>query len=95
MPKLPLSGSVGQGGKNHPEDVVAVKTRLITLGFTWLAPLSETPGPALTRTIKLFQAIKNGFDTVILPKNDGLIQPGFDTHKWLEAANAPHWQQMR
>ncbi|MDQ3803283.1 MAG: hypothetical protein M3416_05450 [Acidobacteriota bacterium] len=94
MPTVPLQGSVGAGGRNLPADVVAVKTRLIALGFVWLAPPTPTAGPQTTRTIKLFQAVKNGFDTVLLAKNDGLIQVGQDTHRWLEAANAPRWQRL-
>ena len=31
-----IGGSVGAGGANKPDDVRAVKTRLIELGFAWL-----------------------------------------------------------
>jgi hypothetical protein len=33
--------------------------------------------------IRLFQAIKNGFDTDKIAKNDGLINVDGDTHRWL------------
>lgn len=93
MPAVPLQGSVGQNGVNNQADVIAVKNRLIALGFDWLAPATATVGPLTIKTIKLFQAIKNGLD-VVNNQNDGLIEVNGATHRWLQAANAPQWQQM-
>lgn len=94
MPALVLQGSVGINGVNLPDDVVAVKTRLIDLGFAWLAPVTPTVGPDTVAVIKLFQAIKNGIDVVNNRRNDGLISAERDTHLWLRAANAPRWLQL-
>lgn len=88
-----ISRSVGLGGANIPEDVIAVKTRLIELGFDWLQP-DSVAGPVTIQVIKLFQAIKNGFNRVGDPRNDGRVDVGGDTLKWLQAVNAPRWQLM-
>lgn len=88
-----IQNSVGSGGTNIPVDVIAVKTRLIELGFDWLAP-DQVVGPLMIQTIKLFQAIKNGFNRVSDPRNDGRVDVGGDTLRWLQAVNAPRWQQM-
>lgn len=93
MPKIVMSKSVGLKGVNNSDDVVVIKKRLIALGFNWLKA-DATVGPDTVSAIKLFQAIKNGFDVVINVKNDGLVNVGGDTHRWLEAKNAPHWIQM-
>lgn len=93
MPKVTIAKSVGHGGKNNADDVIVIKKRLIALGFNWLVP-DEKAGPLFVDTIKLFQAIKNGLDTVKTLKNDGLIDAGGDTNRWLEAANAPRWKMM-
>jgi hypothetical protein len=93
MPKVEISGSVGLHGENKPDNVKAVKKRLIELGFDWLKA-DETVGPMTVETIQLFQAIKNGFDKVNVKKNDGLVEMDGDTHRWLQAANAPRWLRM-
>jgi len=93
MPKVAIKKSVGLKGVNKSEDVVVIKKRLIELGFDWLTA-DEAIGPVTVDAIRLFQAIKNGFDTVKIIKNDGLINVDGDTHRWLQAANAPHWQKM-
>jgi hypothetical protein len=93
MPKVALQGSVGFGAQNAEPDVRAVKARLIDLGFDWLKA-DAAMGPETVRAIQLFQAIKNGFDRVINVKNDGRIDPGGFTHRWLEAVNAPRWVRM-
>lgn len=90
---LPLSGSVGQGGANTPSDVRAIQQRLSELGFSWVTA-DGAIGPITIRTIRLFQAIKNGDQRVNVPRNDGKVDVGGDTHKWLEAANAPRWRWM-
>lgn len=93
MPKVTIATSVGAGGKNNAADVIVVKKRLIALGFDWLVA-DEKVGPLTIDTIKLFQGIKNNVDNVKIIKNDGLINVNGDTHRWLEAANAPRWQMM-
>jgi hypothetical protein len=97
MPSVGISASVGLNGVNKKKDAIAVKKRLIALGFSWIAPdgtVDGKIGPETIRAIQLFQAIKNGFDVLANPKNDGRIDPGGDTHQWLQAANAPHWIRM-
>ncbi len=94
MPIINLQNSVGANGANQADDVIAVKNRLVELGFNWLMNTGTTVGPLTIHTIKLFQAIKNGLNTVESTHNDGLIQVGKETHKWLQADNAPHWKQM-
>jgi hypothetical protein len=93
MPQVKINGSVGLNGKNNAADVITIKKRLIELGFDWLTP-DEKVGPLTVDAIRLFQAIKNGFDNVKVATNDGLIDVNGDTHHWLQAANAPHWQRM-
>jgi Penicillin-insensitive murein endopeptidase len=39
----------------------------------------------------LFQGMKNGFNVLTDPRNDGKIGVGGDTHLWLQAENAPRW----
>jgi hypothetical protein len=85
-----LKGSVGAGGKNDPDDVSALKGRLIELGFDFIT-LSQVMDADTIQTIKLFQTIKSGKNTIL---GDGLIEPDKDTHKWLNASNAPRWQMM-
>jgi hypothetical protein len=90
---ITIKKSVGLNAVNNPDDVRAVKKRLIELGFDWLTP-DHQAGPETVQVIKLFQAIKNGFNRVSDPRNDGRIDVGGDTLKWLQAVNAPRWQQM-
>jgi hypothetical protein len=85
-----LQGSVGRGGKNHPEDVVKVKQRLQELGFDWFKPGSQVD-PGLIQAINLFQSIINGKTAV---RGDGIIDVGGKTHQWLQASNAPRWMLM-
>jgi hypothetical protein len=93
MPPVNIKKSVGLGGVNNSADVKAVKTHLIELGFDWLTA-DDVMGPTTVKTIKLFQAIKNGRNQVNIMGNDGRVDPNGDTHKWLNADNAPHWMQM-
>lgn len=88
-----IERSVGLGATNQPVDVIAVKSKLIELGFDWLTA-DAVMGPVTIKTIQLFQAIKNGFNRVGDPRNDGRVDVGGDTLRWLNAANAPRWQQM-
>jgi hypothetical protein len=87
--RLNLSSSVGQGGKNEPQDVVAVKNRLADLGF----PIARdsTVNSNTVSIIKLFQSIIKG-DTQII--GDGRVDVNGPTHKFLQVANAPQWLEM-
>lgn len=93
MPPVNIQKSVGLNGVNRASDVRAVKSRLVELGFDWLTA-DDVMGPSTIKTIKLFQAIKNGRNIVNIMGNDGKIDPNGDTHKWLNADNAPRWAQM-
>ena len=90
---LPLQGSVGSGGGNAPDDVRLVKRRLIALGFSWLSE-DTSINQATIRAIRLFQAITQGFQRVEGAGVDGLVEAGGNTHRWLEASNAPRWRLM-
>lgn len=93
MPTVTITGSVGQDGTNNPTDVKAVQQRLTALGFSWVAP-DGVVGPKTVQAIKLFQAIKNGDQKIAVAHNDGKVDVNGDTHRWLEASNAPKWQEM-
>jgi hypothetical protein len=93
MPPIKILKSVGLNAVNRQADVLAVKTRLIELGFNWLTT-DDVMGPTTVKTIKLFQAIKNGRNQVNIQGNDGRVDPGGDTLMWLNADNAPRWMQM-
>ena len=86
-----LSGSVGAGGINNSDDVIDVQERLIELGFTFIGRPDGIIGPNTIHGIRLFQSIKNGAQTL---GGDGRVDVGGDTLRWLNAANAPEWQQM-
>lgn len=90
---LPLQGSVGSAGTNTPGDVRLVKRRLIALGFNWLSD-DISLNEATIKVIRLFQAISHGLQRVEGAGVDGLIEVGRDTHRWLEASNAPRWRLM-
>ena len=86
---LNLSDSVGQGGKNHPQDILAIKNRLADLGYPVIRDTivnSET-----IAIIKLFQSIIKGETTII---GDGRIDLNGPTLKFLQSANAPQWLEM-
>ncbi|WP_336361457.1 N-acetylmuramidase domain-containing protein [Haladaptatus sp. ZSTT2] len=85
-----LSASVGTGGTNNPDDVRALKQRLVDLGFDWLT-VDTTADAALVAVINLVQSIKNGRNDVA---GDGRVDVPGDTYDWLRATNAPHWQLM-
>jgi hypothetical protein len=93
-PLFQLTDSVGRGGANKPEDVRALKTRLLALGFNWLTA-DDTVDADTIEAIQLFQAIKNGHHTVKAnAANDGLVEVGKGTYGWLQATNAPRWQLL-
>ena len=87
---ISLTGSVGAKGVNKAGDVKAVKNRLVDLGFSWIGRNSTVDSETI-RTIKLFQSIINGH-TIIA--GDGRIDVNGATHKFLQAANAPRWQEI-
>lgn len=90
---ISITASVGLSATNRPEDVVTVKRRLIELGFDWLAP-DAVIGPVTINAIRLFQAMKNGFDVLARPHNDGRVDAGGQTLMWLNAVNAPRWVRL-
>jgi hypothetical protein len=91
-----IETSVGHNGANKAADVRAVKTRLVELGFDWLGTVGDIneADQVTISTIKLFQAIINGLNVVNHPSNDGRIDPGGNTIRWLQASNAPKWIKM-
>lgn len=89
-PTLELKGSVGRGGKNNSEDVIKVKERLQELGFDFFKPGGNID-QGLIQAIKLFQSIITGKTSL---GGDGVIDVNKNTHKFLQAANAPRWMLM-
>lgn len=92
MITITIQGSVGLNGDNNPNDVIAIKTRLIELGFDWLTA-DESLGQITINTIKLFQAIING-DNYHVNRHDGRVDVEMQTHTWLQAINAPRWTKL-
>jgi hypothetical protein len=90
---ITIQSSVGLNGVNNPADVLAVKTRLVELGFTFITA-DDVMGPLTIKVIRLFQAAKNGLNVVADTHNDGKVDVNGDTLKWLQAVNAPRWQRM-
>lgn len=86
---LNLSGSVGQGGKNNPQDILAIKNRLADLGY----PVNRDAiiDADTIAIIRLFQSIIRGSTTI---SGDGRIDVNGPTLKFLQAANAPQWGEM-
>jgi hypothetical protein len=90
---ISITNSIGLEGINDPNDVLAVKTRLVELGFDFIEA-DEVVDSRTIRAIQLFQAIKNGLNRLNKPANDGRVDVNGDTLKWLQAVNAPHWTLM-
>jgi putative peptidoglycan binding protein len=90
---ISIQASVGLHGINKPDDVLAVKSRLLELGFPFVTA-DSVMGPLTIKAIRLFQAAKNGLNDVDDQRNDGRVDVNGDTIKWLQALNAPHWQRM-
>jgi hypothetical protein len=88
-----IQNSVGSKGANNADDVRAVKTRLVELGFDWLGSegVIDRVDQLTINTIKLFQTIKTGVNVIT---GDGRVDANGDTLKWLQASNAPRWQVM-
>lgn len=86
--KLTLSSSVGAGGRNLANDVRQVRERLAALGYTFAGASAQK----LIEAIRLFQAIIQGRTQI--RGVDGRVDAGGQTHRFLEAANAPQWMRM-
>jgi hypothetical protein len=98
MATLLLTGSVGSGSakKGQPHnasvDVVAVRDRLVELGFDWISGITLGTEKDFIRVIKLFQSICHGSGK--LDHGDGRVDPEGNTHRWLAAENAPGWVRI-
>jgi hypothetical protein len=90
---ITIGKSVGRNGVNDPADVLAIKTRLVELGFDFVQANSEVDDFTV-RAIRLLQAMKNGLTKLIVAQNDGRVDVNGDTHQWLNASNAPRWVRM-
>jgi hypothetical protein len=86
---LNLSGSVGQGGNNQAQDVLAIKNRLADLSYPVIR--NSTIDPGTIAIIKLFQSIIQGKTTIV---GDGRVDLNGPTLKFLQAENAPQWLEM-
>ena len=86
MATLILSGSVGAGGNNNPDDVKKVVDRFVELGYTWVSGATKGNEKELVRTIKLFQSTCKG--KAQAHNGDGKISLHGNTHRWLAAQNA-------
>jgi hypothetical protein len=86
---LSISGSVGSNGRNNEADVKAVTNRLADLGFK--VKRGNKVSSDLIATINLVQSIIAGRVQV---SGDGVIDVGQATHRFLDAENAPRWQEM-
>jgi hypothetical protein len=87
---ISLTGSVGRGGVNKPQEVIAVKKRMRDLGYDWVGDSAQVT-TGFIAAINLFQSIIRGDETV---DGDGRIDIGAATHRWLQAKNAPVWKLM-
>jgi hypothetical protein len=85
-----LEASVGTGGQNRPEDVRALRQRLVDLGFDWL-DVTDGVTSELTRTINLVQSIVRGRHRV---SGDGRVDVPGETYAWLTAENSPRWREL-
>ena len=87
--RLSLTGSVGLNGRNNPADVLAVTGRLADLGYK--VKKGNKLSSELVAVINLFQSIIAGRVQV---SGDGVIDIGQKSHQFLNAVNAPAWQEM-
>jgi hypothetical protein len=88
---IQISDSVGQGGRNKPDDVRAVQQRLAELGFNFFGAIDGTVSSGFLMAIRLFQSIIAGRHSV---GGDGRVDVAQSTIRFLQAANAPRWQLM-
>jgi hypothetical protein len=85
-----LAGSVGRGGINKSNEVIAIKKRMQDLGYDWVGTSAQVT-TGFIQAIELFQSIIGGNETM---GGDGRIDVGGTTHRWLQAQNAPVWKLM-
>ena len=87
---LRLGGSVGAGGDNRPEDVLAVQQRLSKLGL----PVDDggALGPKTKRSILLFAGMVLGAEE--LDQLKVVIRPGDKVHQALAHPDAPQWVKL-
>ena len=78
---MTITGSVGEGGVNHKEDVIAVQ-KLLSAAGRYPEPADGTCDAALIQAIRDFQA---GFAS----HPDGRVDPDGATLRRLNAAAAP------
>lgn len=87
---LDISGSVGAGGMNKTKDVLAVKERLASLGFSFFT-ISNKKDQGLVDAINLFQSIIHGRTN---RAGDGRIDVDGKTHTYLRSPDAPRWIEL-
>jgi len=84
-----LLSSVGQDANNVAADVIAVRRRLGSLGFSWVSSEKSDVDAELIACLKLVESILAGRHAV---SGDGRVDPGA---RWLVAeTNAPVWMKM-
>jgi len=83
-----ISDAVGEGATNHPQDVLAVRQRLVSRGFTWATGSSRIDSN-LIETLRLVGSIVRGQHVVGGP---GRVSVGAT---WLrDDTVTPRWVQM-
>lgn len=87
---LPLSASVGRGGKNNRGDVLLVQRRLRELGY--VVPESGTPCTKTLAALRLVEAIVNGKERTL--EACGRVEQGSELAQVLSSPNAPRWQEI-
>jgi len=85
--RVAISGPVGKREANSPNDVLAVRRRLIGLGFRW-AEGDGTFDSTLSETLRLMNSILRG-QNVVRGSDRVAIEDG-----WLHEDRAPRWQLM-
>jgi hypothetical protein len=88
---IQISDSVGQGGRNRPDDVRAVQQRLAELGFNFFGAINGTVSPGFIMAIRLLQSIIAGRNSL---GGDGRVDVAQSAIRFLQASNAPRWQLM-
>lgn len=87
---VPLTGGVGPGLQNKPEDLASIRARLADLGFP--TGTSGRWDRATERGLRLFEAIVTGREGIA--GTTGRVQPGSALHDALSASDAPRWVKM-
>lgn len=96
-PKYFVKKSVGYGAVNQSSDVLLTKERFEELGYDWLGlSANGTPNDKFIGIIKLFQHIIHGKGSIsdTDKRIDGVIEPNKRTERWLQAENAPRWEEI-